>query len=152
MFFDLALHYDPINLSCDLVIADDGDLVVDETPVTPLLLSVELDRRASPDDELPVGRDVFLTESGVDVRRGSVCDCLDPAFELIGSKCWLLDRAKETEQTRLLFEMWLKQSIAWVKRETGNDAVVSAKWIRPQTLLWRVEVDDFAVTKTRSIK
>lgn len=152
MFFDTALQYSPQTLSCDLVIGDDGDLVVDETPVTPLLLSVELDRRAAADDDLPVSRDIFLTRSGIDVRRGSACDCLDPFFELIGSKCWLLDRAKETEQTRLLFEMWLKQSVAWVKSETGKDAIVEVKWIRPQTLLWRVIVDDFAVTKTRSIK
>lgn len=152
MFFDFALQYDPQSLSCDLVIGNDGDLVVDETPATSLLLSVELDRRAAVDDELPQGRDVFLAQqTGIDVRRGSVCDCVDPMFELIGSKCWLLDRAKETEQTRLLFEMWLKQAVQWVKRETGEEAIVTVKWIRPQTLQWRVVVGDFSVSKTRRI-
>jgi len=90
-------------------------------------------------------------QTGSDVRRGSVCDCIDPMFEPIGSKCWLLDRAKETEQTRLLFEMWLKQAVQWVKRETGEDAIVTVKWIRPQTLQWRVVVGDFSVSKTRRI-
>lgn len=149
VFFDFALQYDPQSLSCDLVIGDDGDLVVDETPATPLLLSVELDRRAAIDDELPQGRDVFLAQQTG--RRGSVCDCVDPMFELIGSKCWLLDRAKETEQTRLLFEMWLKQAVQWVKRETGEEAKITVKWIRPQTLQWRVVVGDFSVSKTRRI-
>lgn len=151
MFFDIALQYDQQSLSCDLAIGSDGDLVVDDTPITPLLLSIELDRRAAIDDELPQGRDVFLSKYTNDPRRGSVCDCLDNNRDLIGSKCWLLDRAKQVEQTRLLFKMWLAQAVTWVKRETGLDPVISVEWVRAQTLRWRVAVDEHALSKTRGM-
>lgn len=151
MFYDVALIYDPQTLSCDLAIGSDGDLVIDETPITSMLLSVELDRRAALDDELPVARDAFLMQAGIDVRRGSACDCIDPDYARIGSRCWLLERAKETEETRLLFTMWLEEALAWVIRETGKLPTITVQWIRSQTLQWRVQIDDVALSNSRRL-
>jgi len=151
MFYDLALQFDPKTYSCDLVLGTDGDLLVDETPVTAILLSVGLDRRAAADDELPQGREVYLAASGIDVRRGSPLDVLDSGGERIGSKCWLLDRAKETEQTRLLYKMWLEESLTWVEAETGKQPIIDVEWVRPQTLQWRVQVDDYSLIANRKV-
>ena len=92
MFFDLALIYEPEARRCDLAIGTDGDLVIDDTSITPVLMSVGLDRRAAEDDPLPAGRTVFLAPSSFSERRGWPGDGLDPRGERIGSRLWLLDR------------------------------------------------------------
>nr|WP_278521077.1 phage GP46 family protein [Brucella anthropi] len=150
MFYDVALIYDPETRRADLDIGEDGDLVIDETPITAVLLSVGLDRRANPDDPLPEGRSQFLTEAGIDVRRGASADALDPAGERIGSRCWLLDRAKATEITRLLYHGWLEESLTWVGRELQTSAEIETEWVAPQMLAWRVLVDDTLVSGRRN--
>lgn len=142
MWFDVALVFDPASRRCDLALGEDCDLVIDETPVTPMLLSIGLDRRAAPDDELPAGRDAFLVRGDFQTRRGWAGDALDPTGERAGSRLWLLDRAKATEQTRMVFEMWLAEAMAWVKRETGKAAHVAAWWADRELLRWRVRVGD----------
>lgn len=150
MFYDAALVYDPESTSCDLALGPDGDLVADETAVTPMLLSIELDRRAAPDDELPQGRNPFLTSAGVDVRRGTACDALDHNYARIGSRCWLLERAKQTEETRLLFEMWLQEALSWAPAG-GYEVTIEVTWIRPHVLHWRAMVDDTALSNQRRL-
>jgi len=145
MFYDCALVYNPKTLSCDLALGADGDLRVDTTPITPMLLSVELDRRAATDDPLPQGQSPFLTRAGIDARRGTACDCLDPDYEPVGSKCWLLERAKQTEENRLLFTMWLEQALSWVATETGQAAQISVAFPRPGILQWRANVANYTI-------
>lgn len=149
-FFDLALVYDPARRSCDLDLSDDCDLAVDETALTPMILSIGLDRRAAADDPLPAGRSEWLASAGISERRGWAGDALDPAGERVGSRLWLLDRAKATETTRLLFLFWLDEAMAWVKRETGRAPDIAATWLRRDTLAWRVAIGDDAVELTRS--
>lgn len=146
MFYDVALQFDPMTRRCDLALGADGDLVIDDTPITPILLSVGLDRRASPDDPLPAGRSQFLVQAGFDDRRGAAADALDPNGERIGSRLWLLDRAKQTETTRLLFLSWLDECLAWAATDTGRPAEVDADWLGSGLLGWRVLVDDTAVS------
>jgi len=151
-FFDIALVYDPQARACDLALGEDGDLVIDETPITPILLSVGLDRRAAPDDELPAGRTRFLAPASFSERRGGPCDALDPFGELIGSRLWLLDRAKQTETTRQMYEFWLKESLSWAKPETGEDAEIEVEWRGPNLLVWRVMVSDVSLTLTKRME
>lgn len=151
MFYDIALLYDPQTRRCDLMIGDDGDLVIDETPITPVLLSVGLDRRAASDDPLPEGRTQLLVQSGIDARRGSAADALDPNGERIGSRLWLLDRAKVSETTRLLFLSWLAECVEWAKRETGVLTEIDAQWLNKETLSWRVQIDETSITGRRSV-
>lgn len=152
MFFDLALRYDSDARRCDLVLGDDFDLVIDETPITPILLSVGLDRRAAPDDPLPEGRSQFLAPASFSERRGCAGDALDPFGDLTGSHLWLLDRAKETETTRQLAEFWLQECLAWVEAETGEPAEIEVAWIRPGVLGYRVQVQDESVMLTRRVE
>jgi len=151
MFFDLALCHDPQIRRCDLVIGDDGDLVIDETPVTPVLLSIGLDRRAAPDDELPEGRTRFLAPASYSERRGAVGDALDPDGDLTGSRCWLLNRAKETETTRALYYFWLKESLACAEPETGEPADIDVWWSAPQRLSYRLLVHDTEISLSRPV-
>ncbi|MDD9910177.1 MAG: phage GP46 family protein [Ahrensia sp.] len=129
MFFDAALRYNAQLRGCDCELADDGDLAIDETSITPVILSVGLDRRAHPDDELPVGRSEFLTQAGFSERRGGPSDALDLRGDLIGSRLWLLDRAKKTEITRLMVLAWLRECLQWAQLETGVPAEIEVEWL-----------------------
>ena len=73
-FLDAALIFDPETRRADLQLGDDGDLVLDGTPVTPMLISLGSDRRAGPDDELP---------DGVDAPRDVSAIAANGAFLLI---------------------------------------------------------------------
>lgn len=152
MFYDLALVYDPEKRACDLALGDDCDLLIDETPITPILLSVGLDRRAAPDDELPEGRSRFLAPATFSERRGSQGDGLDPKGDLTGSRIWLLDRAKETETTRLLFRFWLDECLSWAKRDTGEAPEIEVAWGAPGILTWRVMIADASLSLSRRVE
>jgi phage gp46-like protein len=152
MFFDLALKFDSDARRCDLVLGDDFDLVIDETPIPAILLSVGLDRRAALDDPLPEGRSQFLAPVSFSERRGCAGDALDPYGDLTGSRLWLLDRAKQTETTRQLCEFWLQECLAWVKAETGEPAQIEVVWIRHGVLGYRVQVQDESVMLTRRVE
>lgn len=146
-FYDLALVYDPVTRRADLALGPDGDLVIDETAATPMILSIGLDRRAEDDDELPQGRTKFLTPATFSERRGAIGDALDPNGDLTGSRLWLLDRAKQTEATRLMFEFWLNEALAWVEDE-GGELTVEVNWVRRNFLGWRAGVEDASIEQT----
>ncbi|WP_417423626.1 phage GP46 family protein [Hoeflea sp.] len=152
MFYDLALRYDSKLRRCDLVLGDAGDLVIDETPIPAILLSVGLDRRAAPDDPLPDGRSQFLTPSSFSERRGAIADGLNPLGEMTGSKLWLLNRAKHTETTRLMCEFWLADALAWAEPETGAPAEIEVEWLRRGVLGYRVMVGDSSVSMSRTVE
>lgn len=140
-FFDLALVYDPATRRCDLQLTDEADLAVDETPATPMLITIGSDRRARPDDELPSGISELNQPVSFVERRGWAGDALDLSYRLIGVRLWLLERAKQTEITRRMCEEWLKEGFAWVREETGKSAAIEVQWVRPQVLGYRVEID-----------
>lgn len=150
-FLDLALSFDAVQRRCDLALDDNFDLALDETPIPAIMLSVGLDRRASPDDDLPEGRSQFLAPSSFSERRGAIVDGLNPARALSGCKMWLLERAKETETTRLLAEYYLTEGCAWAEAETGAPAQIDVAWVRSGVLGYRVQVDDASVELTRRV-
>lgn len=155
MFYDAALIYDADARRCDLEIGADGDLLMDDTPIAAILISVGLDRRADPDDQLPQGRTRFLTPSSYSELRGGPCDALDPDGERTGSKVWLLDRAKKTETARLLFEFWLREALAWALPETGRPAEIDVQWLEGSSetgrLGYRIQIEDDAVNLSREL-
>ena len=152
MFYDLALQYDSKLRRCDLVLGDDGDLVIDETPIPAILLSIGLDRRAAPDDPLPDGRSQFLTPSSFSERRGAIADGLNPLGGNTGSKLWLLNRAKHTETTRAMCEYWLAEALAWAEPETGEPAEIEVKWLRQGVLGYRAMIADSSVSLSKTVE
>lgn len=151
MFFDLALTYDKDARSCDLALGDDCDLAVDTTSLPAVLMSVGLDRRAAPDDELPEGRSQMLAPISFSERRGCPGDGLDPFGDLTGSRLWLLDRAKQSEQTRQMTEFWLAECLAWAQPETGIAPEIEVQWLQRNVLGYRVMVVDGSVSLSRRI-
>lgn len=133
MPFDVALRYDPATRRCDLAI-ERGDLAVDRTLATPMLVALFSDRRARPDDALPSGVTEFLVPSAANPRRGWVGDALDGQGRRLGSLLWLLSREKQTEQTRLRAAAYAGDALAGLAARTGLAASVDAQWIRRGTL------------------
>lgn len=146
-FLDAALVYDPLTRRADLALCPDGDLLLDETPVTPMLISLGTDRRAEPDDELPSGIDTINAPTSFVARRGWAGDALDPLGRKIGWRGWLLDRAKQSETTRRFCVFWAEEALAWSRDELGRPAEVSAEWQRKGLLALRCIIDGQAVER-----
>lgn len=103
---DLRLAAAEDGSKLDLVL-EGNDLALDLTLVTPSLASLFTDARAALEDELP-GRD--------DDRRGWWAEALLPGeeAELFGSKLWLLERAKLTNDTLGSAEVYAREAFAWL--------------------------------------
>ena len=141
-WFDIALVFDPETRTGDLALGPDGDLLIDETPLTPMLISLGSDRRAHPDDDLPTGVDALNASSSLVTRRGWAGDALDPFGRRIGSRLWLLDREKQDELTRLFVEDIAREALRWVAVETGTAAGITVSWLRRGVLALTARVAD----------
>jgi len=131
---DFALRFDPETGTCDFAI-EGGDIALDATPVTPMLIALGSDRRARPDDTLPdEPRPVPDVVAVLGRRRGWPGDALDRNGRLIGSRLWLLARAKQNEDTRLRAIAYAEEALA----DAGLSAQVEAAWIARNTLGMRV--------------
>ena len=151
MFLDLQLRFDPATRRADLALGADGDLMMDLTAITPMLISLGSDRRAGPDDPLPSGRADLNAGGSVVVRRGWPGDALDDRGRRIGSRLWLLERAKQDEITRRMAEIWIAEALAWAELETGRPAEIEVDWVRRGVLAFRALVADAEVTLTRGV-
>jgi len=89
----------------DLAIAG-NDLRTVQGLSTAILISLFTDRRAEDDDELPLG----TTD-----RRGWWGDAFaDVSGDRIGSRLWLLRRAKQTQQTLNRAKEYAHEALAWL--------------------------------------
>ena len=92
---DLVADFDILN----------ADLATDDGLQTALLISLFSDRLANADDVLPAGSD----------RRGWWGDAYaDVPGDLIGSRLWLLDRAKQVPATLVAAEAYAQEALAWM--------------------------------------
>jgi phage gp46-like protein len=126
MTADLALSFDPQAQRIDLAIAA-GNLAIDRTPVSAMLLSLLCDRRARIDDDYQAPADPAHPPL-LDPRRGWWADFLDPTQRRLGSRLWLLRRAKQTEATRRLAESAAAEGLADLERDRGLPMTVAARW------------------------
>ena len=104
-------------------LANDGDLT------TAILISLLTDRRADPDDELPEyvqDADLFPAD-----RRGWAGDALPPVVgDRIGSRLWLLARAKQTEETRQQAIENSHEALQWLIDDGHALKIdITAEWI-----------------------
>lgn len=127
----IALEWNDKFLAADLVNTGNG-LARDDTLATAIIVSLFTDARARPDDVLP---------SGESDRRGWVGDALAEDGDRIGSRLWLLRRAKQTEETRRRAIDYAREALAWiVKRGLARAIEVSAQWIAPGRLALAIAV------------
>jgi phage gp46-like protein len=118
---DIALVWDPLLARADIAVAK-GDLVADAGLRTAVLISLFTDALARPDDDIP---------DGTDDRRGWWGDTPieGEAADPIGSRLWLLVRAKRTEETRRRAEAYARDALAWMVADGVAAAVdASAIW------------------------
>lgn len=122
----MALGWDKLRASGDLVLGATGGVAGDDGLATAVLLSLFLDRRAEADD--PVENAGLLT------RRGWVGDALAipgaAPGDRIGSRLWLLARAKQQDETLRLAEDYAREALDWLLADGLAAAVaVGAAWI-----------------------
>lgn len=123
VYLDLALAFDPRLKRCDLVFAG-GTLALDATPVTPMLAALGSERRASPDNALPDATTEGSLASGLNPRRGWVGDALNA--ERLGSRLWLLERSKLSDDVLLAAEDYALQALQPLADAHGTTLEVAA--------------------------
>lgn len=97
---------------------------------TAVLISLFTDRRADPDDVIPD-------------RTGDPRGWWGDLFRTraLGSKLWLLERAKQTEETRLRAQDYVDEALAWLVDDGVADSVEAvASWQGPGFLGVRVTI------------
>lgn len=102
---DLALRYQ--DGLADLVF-DGGDLAVDETLLSAVLVSLFTDRHAEPSDVLP---------DGSTDRRGWWADVWLEEGDLHGSRLWLLSRSKDVAEVPARARDYALEALAWLERD-----------------------------------
>lgn len=131
---DLALILSADGIRADL--AFKGDLVTDDGLRTAIITSVWTDARATDDDLARFGRE------GED-PRGWWADSVVPvvAGDNTGSLLWLLERAKQTEETRRIAQDMVSRALGWlVEDKIAKSVDVTAKWIGAGVLAWRASL------------
>lgn len=138
---EIALAWDREGLTADWQRLPKGDLVTGPPLVTLVFVSLFTGRRASDDDALPPGE----TD-----RRGWWGELLDD--QPVGSRLWLLRRAKRLPETLRLAQDYCREALAWMI-EAGLAAriTVTASWhgrsqIRASILLHRADGTARSVT------
>jgi phage gp46-like protein len=110
---DLGLTWSNDALAADVAI-ESNDLKPDDGLRTAVVLSLFTDRRADPGDELPEGE----TD-----RRGWWADAVaEVEGDRIGSRLWLLRRAKPVPETLVRAENYTREALQWLL----DDKVASA--------------------------
>jgi phage gp46-like protein len=105
------------------------DLAGGDDVVTAVLLSIFTDREADPDDAIPDG-------SGD--PRGWWGDLGRP---LLGSRLWLIERAKKTQQTLALAKGYIEECLQWLVDDGVAESIeVLVEWTRGGTLGAQVTV------------
>lgn len=127
---DFALTL-PSEIAADLIF--EGDLLTDDGLRTQIIMSVHTDARASADD---------LARFGLkgENPRGWWGDSAAPvvANDRTGSLLWLLQRAKQTEETRRIAQDMIRTSLNWfIEDGIATSVEVVAQWLAPGILGWR---------------
>ncbi len=93
------------------------DLLAGDDLATAVYISLFTDRQADPDDVIPDGLD----------RRGWWGD---DAGDRIGSKLWLLARAKATSETLARAKGYIDQALAWMTADqVAQSVAVAVSWL-----------------------
>jgi len=148
---DIGLAYNASLGGCDLVFAN-GDIQVDTTPVTGMLMAIGCDARARPEDALP--EDGALWAQGAplaDVRRGWAGDALDAAGRRNGSRLWLLERAKATEATRQFAEGAIGEALDLVGTIYDRPMQLTVRWVVPQILAYKAVSGKVSLSLTQPV-
>ena len=145
-YLDLALVRDPETGEFDVAV-ENGDFVLDRTPVTPMVVALGTDARALPDDMLPAG---MLAQDATEfgARRGWVGDAV--SGNRLGDRFWLLVREKQLETVRLRAESYGLAAMSWFT-ERGIPFTVSAEWVARGRLQRTVRVEKYSIADRQTV-
>jgi phage gp46-like protein len=104
------------------IVVQDGDLLGDPGPVTPVTVSLFVDRVARVDDPLPETQPGIFSD-----RRGWWGDLVraEGRADPIGSRLWLLTREKELPVTVARAQEYTAEALAWIVALGGETQVVA---------------------------
>lgn len=130
---DIGLTWDTVNQSGADFSLTANDLATDDGLETAVLLSLFTDRRADPGDVLP--------DSEKD-RRGWWGDVFpNVPGDRIGSRLWLLDRAKTTPDTPILVVAHVKEALQWLIEDKVCDRIdVESEIVRSGFVGYKVTI------------
>lgn len=122
----MQLGWDKLRASGDLVLGPSGGVADEPGLATAVLLSLFLDRRAEADDQ--------VDDTGLLARRGWVGDALSipgaASGDRVGSRLWLLARAKQQDETLRLAEDYAREALDWLLADgLAAEVAVAAAWI-----------------------
>jgi phage gp46-like protein len=122
----MALAWDGARGAGDLALGLPGGVADDPGLASAVLLSLFLDRRAEADD--------LVDGAGLFARRGWVGDALAipgaAPGDRIGSRLWLLARAKQVDETLRLAEDYAREALDWLVADgLAAEVAVAAAWI-----------------------
>lgn len=132
MTLPVKLRLDTTTWGGDLV-REGGQFEVDDGFETAALISLFTCRRAEDDDILP---------GGDDDRRGWWGDAYaDVPGDLIGSRLWLLRRAKATQENLNRAKHYAEEALQWlIDDDAAGAVVVTAERVRDIILGLRVQI------------
>jgi phage gp46-like protein len=136
---DIGLSLSADGSFSDLSIVN-GDLALDGTLMTAVLLSLQCDRLADPDDIIP---------DGTGNRRGWCGDAFLPPLadgspDYLGSKLWLFARCTATQQNANLIAEAASQALAWMIADGVAQSVnVTTAWVNAESLALTIEIAQF---------
>lgn len=121
----LVVTNDVTGTSFDLAM-DGPDLLKDDTLATPVIVSLFSDRLAQADDQIPDGTGDRRGWWG-DYPLDDPGDVSQPDY--IGSRLWLLSRAKASAQTQAAAQGYANECLAWMVEDGAAASVnFSATW------------------------
>ncbi len=117
-----------------------GVLATDNSLLTAVIVSLLTDRRAEPDDRLPIepGPASPLPPD----RRGWTGDALNPLGRRVGSRLWLLAREKQLPETMRRAEEYAREALQWLVDDGHALSIrVSGEWQGIGRLNLYIEMD-----------
>lgn len=129
---DLSLSWDADLSEADLALAG-LDLATDPSLKTAVIISLFSDRRASADDVLP--------DAGADPRGWWGDSFADADGDQIGSRLWLLRRAKRVPETLSRAIEYAKEALAWMVDDgVASSVSATAEWFGDSGMALTVEI------------
>lgn len=127
---DVAIIWDSEAIAADWGLAGEGQLLLAPALQTAVMVSLFTDRRATDDDVLPPGE----TD-----RRGWWGEQLDG--QPIGSRLWLLRRAKRMPETLRLARDYIREALAWLIDDALASRIdVETEWGAAGRLVARITI------------
>ena len=133
---DIGLFLTPDGGGSDIAIVA-GDIATDSTLRTAVLISLQTDRLADPDDTI---------SDGSTNRRGWWGDAYlpplaDGSADFIGSKLWLRARSTATQATANLIQSDIEAALAWMIADGVAAAItVTTSWVSATDLAVNVAI------------